>query len=94
MGRMPHTVTQKGKRVAIVLTDGTLITGKFIRRAKNNRWVEVEVTSAIHPTLDECVTDGKAHEMRIQKAEIKSFCIVKGQLDLKRLGRKDGPGGA
>jgi aromatic ring-opening dioxygenase LigB subunit len=33
-----HTATYKGKRVRIVLLDGTIIIGKFVERTRN-KWV-------------------------------------------------------
>jgi len=35
-----HTATNRGKRVTVVLRDGTRVTGKFLDRT--DRWVEVE----------------------------------------------------
>lgn len=69
--KMPHTQVNRGKRVAIVLRNGQLIEGRFVQRAKNNRWVEVEVQETV---------------VRIAKAEIVSFSPLKGPLDKKRLG--------
>lgn len=74
MSNMPHTQTGRGKRVAVQLTNGQLVVGKFIRRAKNNRWIEVTLVPGT--------------TIRIQKAEIVSFSPLKGPLDPKRLGRK------
>lgn len=54
--------------------------GKFERRADNNRWIEVSVPTP-PPT--------RAFKLvRIQRAEIVSMSVIKGNLDLKRLGRK------
>jgi hypothetical protein len=79
--KMPHTITQRGKRVAVVLRNGQVVTGKFLKRAKSNRWVEVEVTNWPQPV-------GRAiKQVRIPKEEIVSFSILKGPLDERRLGR-------
>ena len=75
-----HTVTQRGKRVAIGLKNGQLVTGKFERRAGNNRWVELWVEG---PPMTRA-----SNLVRIQRAEIDSFSVIKGPLDMRRLGRK------
>jgi hypothetical protein len=83
---VPHTVTNRGKRVAIGLKNGQLVIGKFIRRAANNRWVEVQDCTT---TSDESsFMDYQKGVTRIQRAEIQSFSVIKGELSLKRLGRK------
>jgi len=64
--------------VAVVLKNGQIVTGKFIQRAKNNRWIEVKQEIAPDCELD----------VRIQRAEINSMSVIKGVLDLKRLGIK------
>lgn len=74
-----HTNTSRGKRVAVVLSNGQLVTGKFIRRADNNRWIEIELRN----------DQGAATKVRIPKAEIVSFSTLKGNLDLRRLGREN-----
>lgn len=80
MSNICHTVTNRGKRVAVQLRNGQLIEGKFERRANNNRWIEVWVATP-PPT--------KAFKLeRIQRSEIVSMSVIKGNLDMKRLGRK------
>lgn len=74
---VPHTNTSRGKKVAVGLRNGQLVTGKFVRRAANNRWIEVTLTSE----------SGVSETVRIPKAEIVSFCTLKGPLDLRRIGR-------
>jgi len=65
--RHKHTQTQRGKRVFVRLQDGTIVLDRFVRRAENNRWIELE------------------EHGRIQLEEIKSFGIVRGKFDPKRL---------
>lgn len=69
--KMPHTQTHRGKRVAVVLRSGEIVEGRFIQRAKSNRWIEVDV---------------QAEVVRIYKSEIVSFSPLRGPLDIKRLG--------
>ncbi len=40
-----HTVCARGKRVAVQLKNGQLVEGRFLRRAKNNRWIEISTGS-------------------------------------------------
>lgn len=42
-----HTNTQRGKRVIVVLLNGDVILDRFIRRADNNRWIELERTGRV-----------------------------------------------
>lgn len=85
--KMPHTQVARGKRVAVGLRSGELVEGKFVKRAANNRWIEVEITNWPQPF-------GRAIKIvRIQKADIVSLSPLKGPLDLKKLGRRVVDGG-
>ena len=39
--KIPHTATHRGKRVLLVLRDGTRVSGRFVTRT--DRWVELDV---------------------------------------------------
>jgi hypothetical protein len=76
--KMPHTVTARGKRVAVVLRDGSVVTGKFVRRADNNRWIEINTSNF-----------GIGGLRRLMKSDIVSFSPIKGNISFKRLGIRD-----
>jgi len=42
-----HTATFRGKRVVVVLNDGTILEDHFVDRAKNNRWIELRKAGRI-----------------------------------------------
>lgn len=45
--RHRHTSTHPGKRVVLVLQDGTVLEDRFVRRATNRRWIELRLAGRI-----------------------------------------------
>jgi hypothetical protein len=66
---MGHTNTSRGRRVIVTLKDGTTIIDRFVRRPKNNRWIELRYHGRIARSLVSSVADlkGAVDEKRLGK---------------------------
>lgn len=66
-----HTHTTRGKRVIVILIDGTVLEDRFVSSPKNNRWVVLEKYGRIPRSEIKAMSDKKGvlNEKRLRGAK-------------------------
>lgn len=64
-----HTATTRGKRVIVTLVSGEVLVDRFVERAKNRRWIELEQRGRLAMSLVKSFANlkGKVNLKRLGK---------------------------